>query len=162
MRVGIIGTGAISHMHAHAYRNIGYRVTACNDISREAGEKFAALWTCEFVPSYEDLCSRADVDFVDVCTFPDFRLQAVEAAARNHKDIQLQKPIATNLDTARQIVATAHAASIVLGVASQHRFDDSTVFVKKAIAGGRLGRILQADAYVKWRRRADQPGDPPG
>jgi predicted dehydrogenase len=152
MRVGIIGTGAISHMHAHAYRNIGYRVTACNDISREAGEKFAALWTCEFVPSYEDLCSRADVDFVDVCTFPDFRLQAVEAAARNHKDIQLQKPIATNLDTARQIVATAHAASIVLGVASQHRFDDSTVFVKKAITGGRLGRILQADAYVKWWR----------
>jgi predicted dehydrogenase len=152
MRVGIIGTGAISHMHARAYRNIGYRVTACNDISREAGEKFAALWACEFVPSYEDLCSRADVDFVDVCTFPDFRLQAVEAAARNHKDIQLQKPIATNLDTARQIVATAHAASIVLGVASQHRFDDSTVFVKKAIAGGRLGRILQADAYVKWWR----------
>ena len=152
MRVGIIGTGAISHMHARAYRNIGYRVTACNDISREAGEKFAALWGCEFVPSYEDLCSRADVDFVDVCTFPDFRLQAVEAAARNHKDIQLQKPIATNLETARQIVATAHAASIVLGVASQHRFDDSTVFVKKAIAGGRLGRILQADAYVKWWR----------
>ena len=152
MRVGIIGTGAISHMHARAYRNIGYRVTACNDISRAAGEKFAAQWGCEFVPSYEDLCSRADVDFVDVCTFPDFRLQAVEAAARNHKDIQLQKPIATNLDTARQIVATAHAASIVLGVASQHRFDDSTVFVKKAIAGGRLGRILQADAYVKWWR----------
>ena len=113
MRVGIIGTGAISHMHARAYRNIGYRVTACNDISREAGEKFAAQWGCEFVPSYEDLCSRADVDFVDVCTFPDFRLQAVEAAARNHKDIQLQKPIATNLETARQIVATAHAASIL-------------------------------------------------
>ena len=152
MRVGIIGTGAISHMHVRAYRNIGYRVTACNDISREAGEKFAALWACEFVPSYEDLCSRADVDFVDVCTFPDFRLQAVESAARNHKDIQLQKLIATNLEIARQIVATAHAASIVLGVASQHRFDDSTVFVKKAIAGGRLGRILQADAYVKWWR----------
>ncbi|MGD0578777.1 MAG: Gfo/Idh/MocA family oxidoreductase [Bryobacteraceae bacterium] len=152
MRVGIIGTGAISHMHARAYRNIGYRVTACNDISREAGEKFAAQWGCEFVPSYEDLCSRADVDFVDVCTFPDFRLQAVEAAARHHKDIQLQKPIATNLETARKIVATAREANIVLGVASQHRFDDSTRFVKKAIAGGRLGRILQADAYVKWWR----------
>ncbi len=152
MRVGIIGTGAISNMHARAYRNIGYRVTACNDISREAGEKFAARWGCEFVPAYEDLCARADVDFVDVCTFPDFRLQAVEAAARNHKDIQLQKPIATNLATAREIVQTAHAAGIVLGVASQHRFDDSTAFVKKAITGGRLGRILQADAYVKWWR----------
>ena len=35
---------------------------------------------------------------------------------------------------------------------SQHRFDDSTLFLKRAIAAGRLGRILQADAYVKWYR----------
>jgi len=152
MRVGIIGTGAISHMHARAYGNIGYRVTACNDIFPEAGQKFAARWGCEFVPNYEDLCARADVDFVDVCTFPDFRLQAVEAAARHGKAVQLQKPISTNLETARKIVASAHAAGIVLGVASQHRFDDSTKFVKQALADGRLGKILQADAYVKWWR----------
>ena len=35
---------------------------------------------------------------------------------------------------------------------SQHRFDDSVLFLKKALAAGRLGRILQADAYVKWYR----------
>jgi predicted dehydrogenase len=64
----------------------------------------------------------------------------------------LQKPIATNLETARKIVETACAGGIVLGVASQHRFDDSTKFVKQAIADGRLGKILQADAYVKWWR----------
>jgi predicted dehydrogenase len=39
-----------------------------------------------------------------------------------------------------------------LGVVSQHRFDDSTLFLKRAIEAGRLGNILQADAYVKWHR----------
>ena len=63
-----------------------------------------------------------------------------------------RKPIATSLETARKIVETARAGGIVLGVASQHRFDDSTTFVKKAIADGRLGKILEADAYVKWWR----------
>ena len=152
LRVGIIGTGAISNLHARAYQNIGYQVTACSDISREAGERFAARWGCEFVLAYEDLCARADVDYIDVCTFPDFRLQAVEAAARHGKAIQLQKPISTNVETARKIVETAKQAGIVLGVASQHRFDDSTIFVKRAIEAGRLGRILEADAYVKWWR----------
>ncbi|MCS7043873.1 MAG: Gfo/Idh/MocA family oxidoreductase [Bryobacteraceae bacterium] len=152
LRVGIIGTGAISHKHAQAYRNIGYRVTVCTDISREAGEKFAAQYGCQYVPTYEEVCSHPEVDFVDVCTFPDFRLQPLEIAAKHGKSVQVQKPISTNLETARKMIEVAREAGIVLGVVSQHRFDDSTIFVKKAIAQGRLGRILQADAYVKWWR----------
>jgi UDP-N-acetyl-2-amino-2-deoxyglucuronate dehydrogenase len=37
-------------------------------------------------------------------------------------------------------------------VASQHRFDDATLFLKRVIPAGRLGKILEADAYVKWFR----------
>lgn len=152
LRVGIIGTGAISHKHAQAYANIGYKITVCTDISREAGERFAAQYGCRFVPTYEELCSHPEVDFVDVCTFPDFRLQPLEIAAKHGKSVQVQKPISTNLETARKMIEVARAAGVVLGVVSQHRFDDSTIFVKRAIAAGRLGRILQADAYVKWWR----------
>jgi UDP-N-acetyl-2-amino-2-deoxyglucuronate dehydrogenase len=38
---------------------------------------------------------------------------------------------------------------------SQDRFDDSIQFLKKAIDDGRLGKIIQADAYVKWYRSAE-------
>ncbi|MEO8662210.1 MAG: Gfo/Idh/MocA family oxidoreductase [Bryobacteraceae bacterium] len=154
MRVGLIGTGAISHKHAQAYRNIGYEVTVCTDISREYGEKFAAQYGCEFVPTYEEVCRHPKVDYVDVCTFPDFRLQPIEICAESGKHVQVQKPISTNLATARQMIDVAAKAGIVLGVVSQHRFDDSSRFVHKAIRDGRLGRILQADAYVKWHRSA--------
>lgn len=152
MRVGIIGTGAISHKHAQAYRNIGYRVTVCTDINEEAGRKFAETYGCQFVPSYEEVCRHPEVDYVDVCTFPDFRLQPVEACAAAGKSVQVQQPIATNLETARQMIETARRAGIRLGVVSQHRFDDSSLFLTKAIADGRLGKIIQADAYVKWYR----------
>ncbi len=151
----MIGTGAISHKHALAYRNIGYKITVCTDIFPEAGKKFAAAYGAEFVPTFEEVCKHPDVDYVDVCTFPDFRLQPIEIAAAHGKSIQVQKPISTNLETARKMIETAEKAGVVLGVVSQHRFDDSTVFVKKAIEAGRLGRILQADAYVKWWRSAE-------
>ena len=67
----------------------------------------------------------------------------------------MQKPISTNLETARKMVEVARKAGIVLGVVSQHRFDDSVIFLTKAIADGRMGKIIQADAYVKWWRSAE-------
>jgi UDP-N-acetyl-2-amino-2-deoxyglucuronate dehydrogenase len=154
MRVGIIGTGAISHKHAQAYRNIGYEVVVCTDIHAESGRAFADQNGCEFVSSYEDVCRHPRVDYVDVCTFPDFRLDPLRICAESKKHIQVQKPIATNLGTASEMIECARAAGIHLGVISQHRFDDSTQFLRAALDHGRLGRILQADAYVKWFRSA--------
>lgn len=155
MRVGIIGTGAISHKHAQAYKNIGFEIVACTDINPENGQKFAAQHGGVFLPTYEEVCTHPDVDYVDVCTFPDFRLQPLKICAAHGKHIQVQKPISTNLATAREMVETARAAGIVLGVVSQHRFDDSSMFVKRAIDAGRLGKLIQADAYVKWYRSAE-------
>src|SRR5579859_4633013 len=151
----MIGTGAISHKHAEAYRNIGYELTVCTDVYEPAGRKFAEKYGLEFVKTYEEVCRHPKVDFVDVCTFPDFRLQPIELCAQTKKHVQVQKPIATNLETARAMVETARAGGIVLGVVSQHRFDDSTQYLKRAIRAGRLGKILQADAYVKWHRSAE-------
>ena len=155
MRVGIIGTGAISRKQAEAYRNIGFQVAVCTDINPAAGEKFAAETGAKFVASYEELCRHPEVDFVDVCTLPNFRLQAVEACAAAGKHIVVQKPMATDLSVAREMIEVARKGGILLGVVSQHRFDESTQFLKKAIDDGRLGKILQADAYVKWHRSAE-------
>jgi UDP-N-acetyl-2-amino-2-deoxyglucuronate dehydrogenase len=154
MRVGIIGTGVISHKHAQAYANIGYELTVCTDINADSGRAFAKQYGCEFVPDYEQLCRHPGVDYVDVCTFPDFRLQPLKLCAAAKKHVQVQKPISTNLATAREMIDTAASAGIQLGVVSQHRFDDSTQFLRRAIDAGRLGKILQADAYVKWFRSA--------
>ncbi|MFN7992486.1 MAG: Gfo/Idh/MocA family oxidoreductase [Bryobacteraceae bacterium] len=155
MRVGMIGTGAISHMHARAYRNIGFELTVCTDIFPEAGKRFAAQYGAEFVESYEQVCRHPKVDYVDVCTFPDFRMQPLEICAKEGKHIQVQKPISTNLETAALMVETARKAGIQLGVVSQHRFDESSQFLYKAIAAGRLGKLIQCDCYVKWYRSAE-------
>ncbi len=152
MRVGVIGTGAIAWKHAQAYKNIGYQIAACTDRTEDKGRKFATAWDAEFVATPEQLSQRADVDFLDLCTFPGYRLAAVELGAKYGKHVLVQKPMAVDLETAAPMIAVARKAGIQLGVVSQHRFDDSTLFLKRALAAGRLGTILQADAYVKWYR----------
>jgi predicted dehydrogenase len=152
MNVGMIGTGAISNMHARAYRSIGFRLRVCTDINEEAGRRFADQHGAEFVPTYQEVCRHPEVDYVDVCTFPDFRLAPIEICAETKKHVQVQKPIATNLETARRMIETARRAGILLGVVSQHRFDDASLFLARAFAAGRLGKLLQCDCYVKWYR----------
>jgi len=87
-----------------------------------------------------------------LCTLPEMRLPVVEACARFGKHIQVQKPVAADLATARTMIDTAKQAGILLNVVSQHRFDDSSIFLSEAIRAGRLGRLLQCDCYVKWHR----------
>ena len=152
MRVGIIGTGAISSKHALAYRNIGFEIAACTNNTTSRGQEFAAAHGAEFVTTVEELCFHPNVDYVDLCTFPSFRLPVAELCAQSGRHLLVQKPMAIDLVTARKMISVAAAARIQLGVVSQHRFDDSTLFLKRAIQQGRLGRILQADAYVKWYR----------
>lgn len=152
MRAGIIGTGGIARKHAQAYQNIGDRVAAVTDRTEERGRAFAREFGAEFVATPEELSRRTDVDLLDVCTFPGYRLAAVELAGRAGKHVLVEKPMAVDLETAAQMIQVAKEAGIQLGVMSQHRFDESTLFLKRALAAGRLGRILEADAYVKWHR----------
>lgn len=151
-RVALIGTGAIAHKHAQAYAAIGYPVTVCYNQTREKGEAFAKQYNARYVDTMEAACTAPDVDFIDLCTFPDVRLEPLKMAADAGKHVQVQKPIATNLETAQAMIDYARQKNVRFAVVSQHRFDDSVIFLKKAIADGRLGKLLQADAYVKWWR----------
>ena len=147
MRVGIVGTGAVARKHARAYLNIGYKVAACSNFHEESGRRFAGEFGASFVPRYEDLCRHPDVDFVDVCTFPEFRLEPVELAAGAGKHVLVEKPMATNLEAAGRMVETARSRGVLLGVVSQHRFDDASLFLSRAIAAGRLGKLIECDCY---------------
>jgi len=53
------------------------------------------------------------------------------------------------------MIETARRGGILLGVVSQHRFDDASLFLSRAIPAGRLGKLLQCDCYVKWWRSAE-------
>jgi predicted dehydrogenase len=134
------------------YHRCGFRIVVCTDVVAEAAQRFAAEHGCDVAPGYEDVCRHPGIDYVDVCTLPNFRLQAVDACAAARRHLQVQKPMATTTVTARHMIDVADRAGILLGVVSQHRFDESSRFLKAALESNRLGTPLQFDAYVKWYR----------
>ncbi len=152
MKVGLIGTGAISHKHAQAYKNIGFEIAAVYNRNADKGREFCAQYGGEYFSDWQSVCTHPRVDFIDVCTFPDIRWEPLQLAADRGKHVQVQKPIAIDVATARRMVEYCAAKDVRLNVVSQGRFNDAMLFLKRAIAADRLGRIFQADAYVKWWR----------
>ena len=181
MRVGIIGTGAIANKHAEAYRNVGFEVAACSDQVEQFGRAFAARWNAQFVAGYGELCRWPGLDFVDVCTFPDFRLEPVEACAVAGRSVLVRKPMATNLAAAKRMMEVAAQARHCAGCgqpAPLRRLDgipeagDSGRTPGQASRSGcvcemvsRRRLLLAADQGKlahRGRWRANQPGDSSG
>jgi UDP-N-acetyl-2-amino-2-deoxyglucuronate dehydrogenase len=161
MNIGLIGTGAIAHKHGDSYNELGWRIAACSNRGVEKGQAFAEKYGAGFVAGWRDLVARDDIDYVDVCTFPDSHLEIVRECAARKKSVLLQKPMDLTIENCRTMIDLAREAGIRLGVVSQHRYDDYTIFLKQAIEDGRLGKLIQADGYVKWHRPQsyyDRPG----
>jgi UDP-N-acetyl-2-amino-2-deoxyglucuronate dehydrogenase len=152
MKIGIVGTGAIAAKHAAAWQSIGCPIVACTNKTEDKGRAFAARFAAEFVATAEQLCRHPDVELVDVCTFPDYRLEPIQICAELGKPVQLQKPMAIHLAAAREIAETVARAGITVGVVSQRRFDKGSMFLKQAIGEKRLGGLLEVDFAVKWYR----------
>jgi predicted dehydrogenase len=152
LKVGLIGTAAVAHKHAQAYEKLGFDLLICSNRNEERGRRFAEQYGAEFVARFEHVCEDPRIDYIDLCTFPEFRLEPLILSARAGKHFLVQKPIAVNLDIARRMIHIAENAGIKLGVVSQHRFDKSSQFLIRALREQRLGRILQCDCYLKWFR----------
>jgi predicted dehydrogenase len=66
--------------------------------------------------------------------------------------VLVEKPIDVTVDAALKLVQACRDAGVKLGVVSQHRFAPDIQRLKAAIDEGRLGPMIEGDAYIKWYR----------
>lgn len=159
MSVGIIGCGGIAQVHAEAWtRPPVTAVKAICDIVRPKAEALAERLGAKgaAIPKvYEDygrLLREADVDVVSVCLPHYLHAPVTIAAAEAGRHILCEKPMATSLRDADEMIAAARRSSVKLGISFQFRFSEDMRRVKRALDEGALGRPVLADAWVKWYR----------
>lgn len=153
MQIAIIGTGAVAVHHGLAIEQVP-RAQLQGVASRtpEKARAFAERFKTRVYGSADEVFKDPAVQLVILCTYPDSHYQLASAAARRGKHLLVEKPLATTAETGMAIVEECRKAGVTLAVVSQKRFADGPVFLKKAVTEGRLGKLLQADAYMKWYR----------
>ena len=147
---GIIGCGDIARSHATAIeRAKNATLKAVYDIVPEKAQTFGQTHN---VPAYSDLeafLSRSDVQVVNVCTPSKYHFDATLAAARAGKHVLTEKPIATEVEPAEEMIRVCREAGVKLGVIFQNRFNPVVQKVKKILDDGLLGKLVMADAHLK-------------
>jgi predicted dehydrogenase len=146
MRVGLIGCGNIGlKAHLRTYQSLpDLEVVALADVTParlELGRAAAGLAPDDCYTDYHDLLCRDDIDFVDVTTPPQTHPEVVIAAAQAGKHVLCEKPIATTLHDAEQMIQATHRAGVKFGMVHNYLYTPENVIVKETIARGVIGRV---------------------
>ena len=79
-------------------------------------------------------------------------MEPAVAAAKAGKHVIVEKPLEITLKKCDRIIGECEKNGVQLATIFPSRFHDSSVKLKRAIDGGRFGRLTIGDAYVKWFR----------
>ncbi|NOZ22427.1 MAG: Gfo/Idh/MocA family oxidoreductase [Planctomycetes bacterium] len=140
--VGIIGVGWMGQKHAEALADIhGARLVAVADAFKETAERVGGDFDVDFYVDPRKLAQRDDVDCVIIATNDEAHVQPVAAAAAGGKHILLEKPIATTLSDADQIIRLCERANVKLMIGFILRFDNRYARVQEAVANGEIGEL---------------------
>lgn len=148
-RVGLIGhtgRGNYGHGHDEAWKDVPRaKVVAVADPDEEGRAK--ALRTTGAATGYADyrrMLDREQLDLVAIALrFIDRHAEMALAALERGCHVWMEKPFCRNLEEADAIVAAAEMRHLKAGVSHQTRWSPTLDVVRREIAGGLIGRVLE-------------------
>jgi len=146
LRVGFIGAGRISDLHAIEYlSNPRAELVAVCDTVSENAEKRGAAWGVpkeRVFTDYHDLLALKEVDLVEILLPHHLHYQATLDAAVAGKHISLQKPMALTVAEADEMIAAASKAGVIFKVFENFIFYPPVMRAKQLIEAGEIGEPL--------------------
>jgi predicted dehydrogenase len=147
-RVGLIGCGWIAPFHLEGLARLGSRVRIvwAADPDRERAEFIALQVGARALTDYRQGLQEIDCAFVLV---PHHLHHAITLdCLRAGCHVLLEKPMATSLEHADEMIAAAESAGKTLMVAYPHRYRKSMQIFKEILLSGRYGRLFMLDGLM--------------
>lgn len=147
-RVGVIGCGNISMTYmrnAALFNNV--ELTACADIMADSAAARAAEYGIEAM-TVEALLASDKVDLILNLTIPTEHHRVTMAALNAGKHVFTEKPLATSVELARELVATAKDRKLGLGSAPDTYLGAAGRKARALIETGGVGRIIAGTAFM--------------
>ncbi|HYH11458.1 MAG TPA: Gfo/Idh/MocA family oxidoreductase [Thermomicrobiales bacterium] len=123
---------------------------ANGELGLASNQIFAAL---------HDALESVDSEAVLVITPPATHHQVATAALRAGKHVLVEKPLATTITEAKDLIATAEYQERTLVVSQNYRYRNPARTIQELIASGRLGELLSIDVAFRRDTRTIWPPD---
>jgi predicted dehydrogenase len=157
LRVGLIGYGyAGKTFHAPlvaAVPSLELAAVASSDASKVHAD-WPGMTVCS---SPAELIARDDIDLVVIATPNDTHHPLARAALLAGRHVVVDKPFTVALDDARELGALAGQQGRVLSVFHNRRWDGDFLTLRRLLADGALGRVVEMDSrHDRYRPQVRQ------
>ncbi|MBP1039580.1 Gfo/Idh/MocA family oxidoreductase [Vagococcus sp. BWB3-3] len=142
MKIGMI---SFAHHHAYSYGDSlaqlpTVEIAGVYDPDHIRGREAAARYQTVY---HDDLSSllASEIEAVVICSENSRHKEEVIQAARAKKHILCEKPIATNVRDAEEMIAACEEAEVILQIAFPVRFCQPIIEAKRLLDSGQLGQL---------------------
>jgi predicted dehydrogenase len=155
MKIGIM---SFAHMHAYSYADslmklADVEIAGIYDDDEKRGKEAAGSYGTKYYHDQADFLA-ADMDAVIICSENSRHKEMVVNAAKAKKHILCEKPIATNVEDAEEMIRVCDELGVILQIAFPVRFSDPIMQLKNMIDEGELGEIVA----FRTTNRGQAPG----
>ena len=153
LRVGILGTGPHAMRQVlPAFRAQGWEVGALCSIEPDLSDQAARLGIPVATADYRELVERDDLDAVAIVTPTPTHREIMLAAVAAGKHVLCEKPIAMNLQEARDMQTAAEAAGVTAMIDFEFRFTPARLHVQQLLVDGYVGEMRHANIELLIER----------
>lgn len=156
LKVAILGAGTMGRVHSNSYLNIyNSRVAAVYDIDGEKARMVAAGHGAKAYVDFDEMFIKEEIDAVDICLptylHKEFALKVLQAK----KHVFCEKPIALNINDAKEMVKEAENKKVKFSVGHVVRYFPAYSHAARLISDGKIGvprliRTARTGAYPSW------------
>lgn len=141
MRVAVVGAGNMGRNHVRNYAEMkDVELVAIADPS-DAARELAKKYKIKHYSSYSEMFAKEKLDAVSIAVPTKFHHEAATAAMNNKINVLLEKPIASTLKEADELIKLAHRMGIIFTVGHIERYNPVVLKMRRLVSSGRLGDI---------------------
>ena len=141
IKIGIIGSGGMARHHLTRFASIiDAEIVAIASRNEQTGTQLAKEHKTVFMPEWDRLVEREDIDGIVICTHNDSHGEMVLAALQTDKHVFVEYPLASDVSEGEAALRLAEARGRVLRVSHPEVVSNTHKALKQKI--GELGDLL--------------------
>jgi predicted dehydrogenase len=132
VKVGVVGIGHLGNYHLQKYHKIPIcKIVGVADCSEERAKKAAEIYGCPALSDHRKLIGAVDAVSIAVPTVSHHRI--AKDFLQAGIDVLLEKPIATTIEEADDLVSLAEKNALIFQIGFLERFNPAIVALKTVI-----------------------------
>lgn len=145
--VGVIGVGSMGYNHVRIYSELeNANLVAISDMVRGTLDKVSKEFNTVGYVDYDNILQIDDIEVVNICVPTVFHHDVVMRAIEAGKNVLVEKPIASKLNEAEEMIKAAEDAGVTLATGHVERFNPAVRVAKKLIDEGAIGEVVTANS----------------